>query len=222
MDSLLQEITMLPGVLGCFAYTGKQQIASSKMPPIFKENSLKTIGSLISRTVQMSDMAQLDLHAIEIKLNESLLIIKPLSKGGLLIIVCEPSANKSLITMTMEMLSKDIEASMAKGVIAPSASQTPPRPKPAAPTKRPPAQAPPKEAEIDANLATVLEKINDALAMAIGPIAGPVMKDTIETWSQQGPTTPSNLPALAKLLCQEINDNDLEQEFMVEFKKILS
>ncbi len=218
MDSLLQEITMLPGVLGCFVYTGEQQIAGSKMPPIFKENGIKTIGSLLSRTIQMGSMAQLDFSNIEIKFNESLLIIRPMSKGALLVIVCEPSANKSLITMTMGMLVGDIEASMAKGIIAPSAPQTPVTPQPAA--SPPPSQPPPKEAEIDANLAPILEQIKDALAMAIGPIAGPVMKDTIELWAQQGATSKENLPTLAKLLCTEIDDDELEEEFMAEFKKV--
>ncbi len=219
MDSLLQEITMLPGVLGCFVYTGEQQIAGSKMPPIFKENSIKTIGSLLSRTIQMGSMAQLDFSSIDIKFNESLLVIKPMGKGALLVIVCEPSANKSLISMTMGMLVGDIEASMAKGIIAPSAPQTPVTPQPAA--SPPPSQPPPKEAEIDANLAPILELIKDALAMAIGPIAGPVMKDTIELWAQQGATSKENLPTLAEFLCKEINDDELEEEFMAEYKKVV-
>lgn len=223
MDSLLQEITMLPGVLGCFVYTGEQQIAGSKMPPIFKENSLKTIGSLLTRTVQMGRMAQLDFSGIEFKFNESLLIINPIAKGALLVIVCEPKVNKSLISMTMGMLIADIEAAMAKGIVTPSAGQAPTPPQPAAsPKSTPPPQAPVKEAEIDAALAPVLEKIKDALAMAIGPIAGPVMKDTIELWAQQGTISQQNLPALATLLCQEINDDELEREFMQEFAKIIA
>ena len=223
MDSLLQEITMLPGVLGCFVYTGEQQIAGSKMPPIFKENSIKTIGGLLFRTIQMGSMAQLGFSSIDIKFNESLLIIKPMSKGALLVIVCEPNANKSLINMTMGMLVVDIEASMAKGIIAPSAPQTPVTPQPAASPQAspPPSQEPPKEAEIDANLAPILEQIKDAVAMAIGPIAAPVMKDSIELWAQQGATSKENLPALAELLCKEINDDELEEEFMAEFKKVV-
>ncbi|MBU1138187.1 MAG: hypothetical protein KKD01_19255 [Proteobacteria bacterium] len=220
MDSLLQEITMLPGVLGCFVYTGDQQIAGSKMPPIFKENSIKTIGSLLSRTVQMGHMAQLDFKGIEFKFNESLLIINLIAKGALLVIVCEPKVNKSLITMTMGMLITDIEASMAKGIMTPAVTRqsAPPPPQPTPPAAT---QAPVKEAEIDATLAPILEQIKEALAMAIGPIAGPVMKDTIEIWAQQWATSRKNLPALAEMLCKEINDDELEKEFMEEFAKVM-
>ncbi|MBU0943257.1 MAG: hypothetical protein KJ804_21175 [Proteobacteria bacterium] len=225
MDSLLQEITMLPGVLGCFVYSGEQQIAGSKMPPIFKENSIKTIGSLLARTIQMGNIAQLNFSAIEFKFNESLLIVNPMAKGALLVIICEPRVNKSLIAMTMGMLTADIETAMAKNLVAPVPQQavTTTHPAPSTHQSPPaPAQAPAREADIDAHLASILEQIKEALAMAIGPIAGPVMKESIELWAQQGTTSPKNLPTLAVLLCKEINDQELEKEFMADFTKIVS
>jgi len=214
MDSLLQEITMLPGVLGCFVFSSEQQIAGSKMPPIFRENSIKTIGNLLTRTIQIGTMAQLDLKGLEIKYNESLLIIKLLPKEAQLIIICEPSANKSLISMTTGMLAEDIAAAMANPMASQPVIQATPGSTPQA------QQEQPEEAEIDAELAPVLEQIKDALAMAIGPIAAPVMKDTIEVWAKQGTPSLSTLSVLADLLCAEINDDDLEQEFMTEMDTI--
>ncbi len=221
MDSLLQEINMLPSVLGCFVYNGEQQIAGSKMPPIFKENNINAIGSLLSRIIQMGGMAELTFTDIEIKYNESLIVITPMTKGSLLVIICEPSANKSLINMTTGMLSRDIEAAMAQGATGAPISSTAPAP-PQKPPQAVQQAAPPQEAEIDAALAPVLEQVKDALALAIGPIAAPVMKDTIEIWAQQGTPSKATLPSLAKLLCEEINDDELEEEFMAELKNISS
>lgn len=173
----------------------------------------------------MGHMAQLDFSTIEFKFNESMLIINPIAKAALLVIICEPGANKSLIAMTMGMLISDIEASMAKSIVTPSATQAapaPPQPASSPQSAPPPPQAPPKEAEIDADLAPILEQIKEALAMAIGPIAGPVMKDTIELWAQQGAISKSTLPALAELLCKEINDDELEKEFMEELTKVIA
>ena len=221
MDSLLQEINMLPSVLGCFVYSSEQQTANSKVPPIFKENNIKTIGSLLARIVQMGGVAGLNFTDIEIKYDESLIVITPLTKGALLVIICEPSANKSLISMTAGMLSKDIDATLTAGNAgAPVKKMTP------VPSKQQPAAPQPsdattgKEAEIDATLAPVLEQVKDALALAIGPIASPVMRDTIEIWAKQAPPSRATLPSLAKLLCEEIDDDDLEKEFLAELKKI--
>lgn len=219
MDSLLQEITTLPGVLGCFVFSSERQIVGSKMPPIFKENNIKAIGNLLARTIQIGTMAQLGFKGIEIKYNESLLLIKPLTKEALLVIICEPSANKSLITMTTGMLADDIAKAMANPMARPAGSQNTSGATAQAPQTQ---QKPQEEAEIGAELALVLEKVKEALAMAIGPIAAPVMKDTIEIWAKQGPPSIASLPALADLLCTEIGDDDLEEEFMDEIKKISS
>lgn len=217
MDSLLQEINMLPGVLGCFVYNSKQQVAGKKMPPIFKDNAIQSIGNLLARTVQMGSMAELNFTDIELKYNESAIIVNPLAGGALLIIICEPTTNKSLVSMTTGMLGKDIEAALAG---APPQATHPPQPQTAPPVQN--NAPPPQEAEIGAELAPVLEQIKDALALAIGPIAAPVMKDSIELWAQQNEPTIANIPALAEILCTEINDEDLEDEFMTELKNINS
>ncbi len=216
MDPLLQEITMLPGVLGCFVFNGKQQIAGSKMPSSFKESNTKAIGNLLARTAQIGAMAQLSFKEIEIRYNEFLLMTKPLPKESLLIIICEPNANKTLISMTIGMLAEDI----AKALENPQAFQAKPS-QPSPGTQK--QQAPPveeKEAEISEELAPVLEQVRDALAMAIGPVAGSVMKEIIEIWAKRTSPSLETIPALAELLCPEIDDEGLEEEFMTAMKEI--
>lgn len=219
MDSLLKEINMLPGVFGCFVYTGNQELAAAKLPPIFKENTINTMGNLLTRALKMGSIANLDLAVMEFKFDVSLLIVKPLEQGSILVMVCEPAVNKSLINMTIAMLIGDIQTAINR---APAQAQTPAPPRPAAAAAPPPEEAPKKhqEAEIDADLAPILENIKEALAYAIGPVAGQVMRDLIGTWAQQGPTTRQQLPALAILLCQEINDKELETNFMSQIKPL--
>lgn len=224
MDSLLQEITLLPGVLGCFVFNNEQQIVGSKMPPIFREKSINTIGNLLARTVQIGNMAQLDFKTIEIKFNESLLVIQPLARGALLVMICEPNANKSLIGMTTGMLAEDITKFLANPMAAKSSARQTSPGTTAAPQQKQPPSTPPssqqKEAVIDAALAPILEKIKDALAMAIGPIAAPVMRDTIDIWANEGNTSLADLPELISLLCIEIDDTNLEKDFRMEIKTI--
>ncbi|MBU1986271.1 MAG: hypothetical protein KJ846_03490 [Proteobacteria bacterium] len=224
MDSLLKEINMLPGVFGCFVYTGNQELAAAKLPPIFKENTIRTMGNLLTRTIMMGTMANLDMASIEFKFDVSLLIVNPLAEGAILVMVCEPAVNKSLINMTLSMLINDIQNAVNKGpaTIAQSPSQ-PEGGMQAQTATAPPSQEPVQkhqEAEIDAALAPILEQIKDALAYAIGPIAGQVMKDIIEIWAQKGPTSKQQLPGLATLLCQEINDKELETEFMSQIRPL--
>jgi hypothetical protein len=216
MDSLLKEINMLPGVFGCFVYTGNQELAAAKLPPIFKDNTIKTMGNLLTRTIKMGTMANMGIDAIEFKFDVSLIIVKPLENGAILVMVCEPAVNKSLVNMTTAMLLGDIQNAINKGPIQTQKSQ--PQVAAAAVPRR--EQPKKQEAEIDAALAPILESIKDALAYAIGPIAGQVMLATIEAWAQQGPTSKHRLPDLAILLCKEINDKELEKEFMTQIEPL--
>lgn len=223
MDSLLKEINMLPGVFGCFVYTGNQELVAAKLPPIFKENTIKNMGNLLTRTIKMGTMANMDLAGVEFKFDVSLVLVTPLRQGAILVMVCEPAVNKSLVNMTTSMLIGDIQAAIDKGPDLSAAKQAAPQAQTKnqpPPTTTPHVEPPRQEAEIDAALAPVLEKIKDSLAYAIGPIAGQTMKEVIEIWAQQGETSKQQLPALASLLCREINDKELEKEFMTQIKSL--
>ena len=50
--------------------------------------------------------------------------------------------------------------------------------------------------------------------MAIGPIGEMVMKDTVEAWAKKGDCSDARLKELAEMLCNEIDDPSLEEEFM--------
>jgi predicted regulator of Ras-like GTPase activity (Roadblock/LC7/MglB family) len=223
MDSLLKEINMLPGVFGCFVYTGNQELVAEKLPPSFKADTIMTMGNLLTRSIKMGTMTNLDLTSIEFKFDESLLIVKPLAEGAVLVMACEPAVNKSLLNMTISMLINDIQNAINK---APTAIAQPPTQTETMQTQTiSAASAEPvrehREAEIDAALAPVLVAIKGALAYAIGPIAGQIMEETIEIWALQGAKSKRQLPALATLLCNEINDKELEAEFMGQIRPLL-
>jgi hypothetical protein len=221
MDSILNEINMLPGVFGCFVYSDQQKLIGAKLPPIFKENTVNTIGNLLTRTLKMGSMTNLDISGLEFKFDVSLLIIKPIVNGTVLAMICEPGVNRSLVKMTLGMLLNDLQNALldkpaspriASPSASPSASEVVQPQKDTSPTPPQPVQQ--KKEKIDAALTPFLEKINEALAYTIGPIAEQIMQDIVETWTQNGPASKQRLPDLANLLCKEINDKNLEKEFM--------
>lgn len=218
MDSLLKEINMLPGVFGCFLYSGSYELMAARLPPIFKEKTIKIIGNLLSRTFKMSARAHLGLMEMEVTFDGSKIIAKSLPQGALLVMICEPAVNMSLINMTSTMLMSDIQYAVNK---SPEQVQT----LTPLPGRQPPATTTEKllksqEIDIDTKLALIMEDIKEALAYAIGPIAGQVMRDLIETWARHGATSRQRLPALAALLCQEINDKELETAFMRQVRPL--
>lgn len=243
MESLLQEINMLPGVFGCFVYTGQQELTVVKLPAFFKENTVNTIGTLLTRTFKIGAMANLSMASVEFKFDETLVLVIPLDQGSILVIICKPAVNRSLVNMTIAMLLNDIQAAINKGpalakplppqvrISSPQATiSTPVAPvsPPVAPLSSPqatissPVEPPrPRKEEVDPALASKLDKITDALAYSVGPIAAEIMEDAVRIWAHNGPTSTKQLPALAILLCQEINDKSLESEFMGNIERLL-
>ncbi len=201
MDSLLQEIAALPKVLGGFIYSGNKRVISSNMPAIFDKNTINTMGTLLARSKQMSSKAQLSITAIDIRYNEVVIVTRPLRQHSILVVICEPGTNRPLLDMMINMVIKDIEKSLNSG------SQTVPQ------TGSVP--------EDDATLRPSIEKIKEALADAIGPIAEPIFDDCYEQWSGQGPESKKRLADLAWLICKEIGDEGLESSFMESIKAYL-
>ena len=216
MDTILKEITALPGVLGSFIYSHEFEIAASKMPAIFKENAIKIIGSQLLQTIQSGKTSDFDLAGMEIKYDESLIIGKTIDDNTVLVTICEPTVNKSLIAMTSGMLVADIQSALENFVpTVKTPTGTPSQ------TKKPEIKTPKKEATIDSSLAPILEEIKDVLAHVVGPIAGPILKDSIEIWAQKSETTKDKLPELAEIICAELNDLSMIKEFMKMARKFL-
>jgi len=202
MDTLLKEITALPKVLGCFIYSSTKGVTSSNMPPIFADNTIKVTGTLLARSKQMAHMAKLNLEAIDIRYNESMIVARPLNPDTVLVTICEPGTNRSLLDMSINLVVNDIRALLSSGQ---QETAGPARPKPAAGT----------------SLRPVIAKIKEALADSIGPIAAPVLDDCLKKWSSQGPQSKERLADLAWMLCQEIDDENLETNFMESIKRYL-
>jgi hypothetical protein len=64
-------------------------------------------------------------------------------------------------------------------------------------------------------------KKEDALAGAIGPVAGMIIQDYINKWKKAGPEVAARLSELAAMLTEEIGDPTLEKEFTAKVESIM-
>jgi len=202
MDAQLQEITALPKVLGCFIHSTNKGVTSSDMPPIFSKSTIAIIGTLLGRSKKMGNMAQLNLEGIDIRYNETIIVARPLNQNTVLVTICEPGTNRSLLDMSINMVMNDIKSSLKSGQQSTAGQKE-------------------SKSQPDSSLRPVLAKIKDALADAIGPIADPVLNDCYKKWSSQGPQSQKRLPDLAWIICREIDDERLEAGFMENIKKYI-
>ena len=181
MDTLLNELKMVPGILGSFVYAGNLGITGSNLPSMFRDEALRQIGGVLTRIFKMGDSSGLSVSGYEIKYEEALMIVKRVDADCSFIIICEPTANYPFINMTASMMVPEVKAAVEQLRKAPQEQVT--RGIPTMPSAQ--AREPAKEL-IDPNkvikegaLAPVLDRMKVCLARSIGPIANLVLQETV-------------------------------------------
>ena len=224
MDDILKEIKNVPAVMGSYIHVSGITKVNSDLPKIFL-NKIYEVGEAIDRSIKVNEATKMHANNIELNYDEAVIIVRPIDKDASLMTFCETSINKKTLNMTTGMLANELKqaaADIRKGgaETKPAEAAAPPPPPPPKEEAAPPKKAPAAEAKVDVNkilhagpLAKVFQEFQDALAMAIGPVGEMVMKDTVEDWAKKGDCSEARLKELADMLCQEIDDQSLEEEF---------
>jgi hypothetical protein len=229
MEELLQEVKILPNVIGTFVYTEKNDTIFPDLPKLFMGKDLSQIGRSLTKVFKLNAKTNQAANTLEMLYNESLILVKQIDTDSCLVVICEPSVNLPLVTMTTSMLVSDLKSAIANALKAPPIKKTAPPIKEAAPSapKAPEPKAASKQnVDIDqlineGPLSETFKQFQNALARAIGPIGKMVMKEVVEQWAKEGECSAARFKDLTDMLCEEIGNTNLEKEFRDEIKSIL-
>ncbi len=214
MDELLQEIKILPGVFGVFVSVDKPDIIFSYVPDGYDHETLKLMGGSLLRIIKMNASCQLSVNSVEMQFAEAKVLVKNICDGALLVILCEPEANFSLINMTSNMLLGEFALGVEKVRANPDAARQAVSAKKAGSMDF-------AQAQNEEPLQSAIPVFQDALAQAIGPIAAMLVKEIVGKWLQGGACAQERFPELVDLFCQEIGDAALEKEFRADTARLL-
>lgn len=222
MEDILKEIKDVPAVMGSYIHVSGVTKLNSDLPKIFL-GKIYEVGEAIDRAIKVNEATKMHANSIEFKYDEAMIIVRPIAAGASLVTFCETTINKKTLNMTTGMLANELKqaaAEIKKGGQSKPAAATPPPPPPTPKQEAAPTPPPAAEAKVDVNkilhagpLAKVFQDFQEALAMAIGPVGEMVMKDTVEEWAKKGDCSEARLKELVDMLCLEIDDQSLEEEF---------
>lgn len=219
MENILKEIKNIPSVIGSYIHVNGITTTNSDLPHIF-QNKVYDVGDAVDRIIKVNEATKMHASNIEFKYEEAVIVIRPIAPDASLITFCETGINKKILNMTTGMLAQELKEAVARIRTAKPVA-------PEAPAKSAPEPAKPSQ-EVDINkilhagpLARVFQDFQNAFAMAIGPIGDMVMKDTVEEWAKKGECSGQRLAELVNMLCKEIDDKSLEEEFREAVSKHL-
>ena len=215
MRKLLQEISVIPGVTGSCIFDKKEGPLCKDLHPTLSEELLQTVGIHLVRLIQMGEMAGLSIQSSHFRFDKYTVVGLPLESGAVLLTICEAQANCSLVATTAAMLAQDMRDDLNQGLVRVEEQKA------VDAAQEGDSSGTGAVPEDDTEMQPLYDQIEEALAAAIGPVAGMVMGDYIEKWKKSGPVIPARLIELAKMLEEEIGDAELARDFTDRIKTIL-
>lgn len=237
MKNLLQEIKSLPSIIGSFIYVESEGVKHSNLPRVFMKESISQVGRSMNKLFAMNNVSGLSVNSTQIYFDESVAHACRIDDKAVLITICDPNANITLLNRTSNMLVNELKNAINKPKQGGTSAEILPdailnesdlaqidaalNPLDATPQSDTTSIPDLEQLLSDSPISDNLNGMQDALIKAIGPIGGIIMGDTLEKWGQNGACSKERLNELADLLCQEIDNAKLEKEFRTDIAKYL-
>ncbi len=207
MRKILDEISILPGVAGSCIFSKEDGPLCADHQLSIDKESIRTMGIHLVRLLQMSKMVDFNVRSAKFKFDEYTVVGMSLESDSVLMTICEPQANCSLVATSAGMLVDDIRKDLAQGItlnvddvkeILEVDDQQ---------------QQQEEGVTLDRKASDVLEKMKLELSGIIGPVAGMVMTEHVEDLTVNGGGAISSLPELVDRMASEIEDSAIADEF---------
>jgi len=208
MMHLIDELKVIPGVVGACIFDTRDGLKVTNLPVIFKPERLNVVGKHLAKLYSAGRMSFNDLVDITLNYDESVIITRELEKNTLIFAVCDPSFNHNLLSMSFNLLQEEFNSSGF------AVAEPEPLGEVQSPVAEMNALEPPAEMKrsIGSDLKPLLDEMKADLAKILGPMAEFVFDEAVEEWSGNGADF-TRIDLLVEQLEQEIGDEKKATEY---------
>lgn len=128
MQSLLESLNSVPGVVGGMVCAPEGRVLARAFPGPFDEGSLRDAALVLADGCVGLDTVAGSLGLIDLRYAEARIVVKPMT-GALLLLLCGKTVNLQLLLISVAVASRKIEKALAE--------EPAPAPRPAARDDRP-------------------------------------------------------------------------------------
>ncbi len=114
MDQVFAEITGTPGVLGIFVFSPPDRLLANTLTNRFDGPSLINTGKILLKIHSATRMNIPDMSEVLLFYEEALLLVKEITDKVFLVVMCERSANPSLIALSIGIILEDLKGWVQK------------------------------------------------------------------------------------------------------------
>jgi len=196
MIHLIDELKVIPGVIGACIVNSQEGLKVTNLPTIFKPERLNLVGKHLSKLYSAGRMSFDDLTDITLNYDESVVVARELEKDTLIFAICDPTFNHNLLSMSFNLLQEEFKLGDFSTATTPAIE------------KKSAASPPPSQKIVSGALQDLLTEMKESLGKILGPMAGFVFDEVAEEWVEQGDPDFSRIEELIEQLNQEIADQD--------------
>ncbi len=201
MIQLIDELKVIPGVIGACIVNSQDGIKVTNLPTIFKPERLLVVGKHLLKLYSAGRASFSDLTDITLNYDESVVVARELERNTLVFVICDPTFNHNLMTMSLNLLQEEYKLGTFATAETPAVASTQP-----------------SQVDMSGKMQDLLEEMKGALGKILGPMAGFVFDEVAEEWEEQGAPNFSRIEVLIDLLNQEIS----EQDKMDSYRQLVS
>jgi predicted hydrocarbon binding protein/predicted regulator of Ras-like GTPase activity (Roadblock/LC7/MglB family) len=128
MQEILEDISVVVGVTGCFVCDTEGKILSSSLSADLGQDDLATVGRTITQTTAgLTTARRRKVHEIDLLFSGGRVVVKPL-REGCLCILCSRQINVPLLNLTANVAVRKLSGAMKEKAPVPTQDDTQPTP----------------------------------------------------------------------------------------------
>lgn len=120
MQTILQQITAIDGVIGTSLYNEQGKILAAACPLILDEKQLSTAAATILDCLHALQIPQ-TVVAMDLRFSEGRVMVRPLT-GAYISVLCSKNVNMSMVNITLNLALRKLEQMLPKPGAAPAAA----------------------------------------------------------------------------------------------------
>lgn len=120
MQTILQQITAIDGVIGTSLYNEQGKILAAACPLILDEKQLGTAAGTVLDCLHALQIPQ-TLVAMDLRFAEGRLMVRPLT-GAYISVLCSKNVNMSMVNITLNLALRKLEQMLPKAGTSPAAA----------------------------------------------------------------------------------------------------
>ena len=115
MTYLIDELKVIPGVLGACLFDSDEGVKGANLPSVFKKDRLELIGSHLHKmyTAGLTTFDAID--GLCLHFDESILVARSFAPDTLCFVVCDPAYNLKVLAMSLDLMQEEVGRQMVLG-----------------------------------------------------------------------------------------------------------